>query len=89
MDRKDIFNLINDERARQEELHPLHIVKHTDSEEVATIQTLINTTEFLAVLGEEVGEVCKAIQGEGSLKAELVQVASVCIRWLETMKDPK
>jgi hypothetical protein len=49
------------------------------------LQKYILTNEFLAVLTEEFGEVGKALQGEGSLTDELIQVASVCVRWLETM----
>jgi len=42
---------------------------------------------MLAILVEEIGEVARALQGEGSLEEELIQVASVCVRWLE-IKDP-
>ena len=41
---------------------------------------------MLAVLIEEVGEVGKALQGEGYLEEELIQIASVCCRWLENLK---
>ena len=43
-------------------------------------------TDMLAVLIEEIGEIGRALQGEGSLEDELVQVASVCCRWLENLK---
>jgi NTP pyrophosphatase (non-canonical NTP hydrolase) len=36
---------------------------------------------------EEVGEVGKAMQGDGDLQEELIQVAAVCVRWLE-LKNP-
>ena len=41
----------------------------------------------LPVLGEEFGEVCKAIfeSDEGELREELVHVAAVCVRWLEEL----
>lgn len=87
MQREKIFELIVEERARQDKLHPLPKIKPTDSEEVKTFNTIINTTELLAVLVEEVGEVAQAIQGEGSLQDELIQVASVCVRWLEILRD--
>lgn len=32
---------------------------------------------------EEIGEVAKALQGDGDLKEELVHSAAVCVRWLE------
>ena len=38
------------------------------------------------VLTEEFLEVIRALQGEGSLKEELVHTASVCVRWLENLK---
>ena len=41
----------------------------------------------LTILVEEVGEVARALQGEGSLEDELVQVAAVCVRWLEAIID--
>jgi NTP pyrophosphatase (non-canonical NTP hydrolase) len=47
---------------------------------------MLVSAEFLAVLIEEVGEVGKALQGDGDLKEELIQVASVVVRWLENMK---
>jgi NTP pyrophosphatase (non-canonical NTP hydrolase) len=40
-------------------------------------------TNRLAILVEEVGEIAQALQGEGSLEEELVQLAAVCVRWLE------
>jgi NTP pyrophosphatase (non-canonical NTP hydrolase) len=40
-------------------------------------------TDRLAVLVEEVGEIAAAIQGDGDLAEELVQLAAVCVRWLE------
>lgn len=68
MDRKEIFRLIEEERLRQEIIHPF---KH-ESE-----------LYFLAVLMEEVGEVSKALQEGTNVVEELIQVASVCTRWLE------
>jgi NTP pyrophosphatase (non-canonical NTP hydrolase) len=42
-------------------------------------------TDKLAILIEEVGEIASAMQGDGDLEEELVQLASVCVRWLETL----
>lgn len=42
---------------------------------------------MLAVLVEELGEIGRALQGEGDLDEELIQLAAVCVRWLE-YKDP-
>lgn len=42
-------------------------------------------TNRLAVLVEEVGEIAQALQGEGDLQEELMQLASVCVRWLEEL----
>ena len=50
------------------------------------VTTWIYYNEFLVVLTEEFLEVVRALQGEGSLKEELIQVASVCSRWLENLK---
>ncbi len=40
-------------------------------------------TNKMAVLAEELGEVAAAMQGQGILQDELVQLAAVAIRWLE------
>ena len=42
-------------------------------------------TNRLAILVEEVGEIAQALQGEGDLQEELMQLASVCVRWLEEL----
>ena len=60
--------------------------KKFDSEDVNAVQSMLVCNEFLAVLIEEIGEVGRALQGEGDLKEELIQVASVCVRWIESMK---
>lgn len=83
MDRRDIFRMIEEERERQELLHPMPKKKnHTDSD-INAVTQMILSNEFLSVLVEEVGEVAQALQGEGDLTEELVHVASVCVRWLE------
>jgi hypothetical protein len=87
LERKDIFEAIEKERARQEEIHPLPSVRATNDSEIMAMQKYILTQELLAVLIEEVGEVGSAIQGDGSLEEELIHVAAVCFRWLE-LKDP-
>jgi hypothetical protein len=86
MDREDIFRLIEQERDRQDMLHPQTLRKKSDNEDIEIIANLIDQMEILAVLIEEVGEVGKALQGEGDLKEELVHTASVCVRWLERIK---
>lgn len=78
--------MIEEERARQENLHPKPNVKESESADVKAIAHYLWLTEMLAVLIEEVGEIGKALQGEGELKEELVQVAAVCCRWLENLK---
>lgn len=49
--------------------------------------TLINNGEMLTILVEELGDIARALQGEGNLDEELIQTAATCIRWLE-YKDP-
>jgi hypothetical protein len=86
VDRQEIFRLIEEERERQEKLHPMPTLKKNTGDDLEVMHNFIASTEFLAVLMEEVGEVGKAMQGEGVLKDELVQVAAFCFRWLEYMK---
>jgi NTP pyrophosphatase (non-canonical NTP hydrolase) len=42
-------------------------------------------TNRLAILVEEVGEIAAALQGEGDLEEELIQLAAVCVRWMESL----
>ena len=86
IDRKEIFKAIEQERERQEKLHPQRKLKSHDKE-LILMQTYIQQNELLAVLVEEVGEVGKALQEGTNLSEELIQVASVSVRWLE-LKDP-
>ena len=85
--REEIYKRIDAERDRQERLHPILKLKKDQDDEIKTITTLINNGEMLAVLVEELGEVARALQGEGKLDEELIQMAAVCCRWLE-YKDP-
>jgi NTP pyrophosphatase (non-canonical NTP hydrolase) len=66
-----VFQAILDERSHQDDVHD---------------NAGISTETWLAVLAEEQGEVAKAIlEGdELGLNAELVQVAAVCVAWLES-----
>lgn len=85
--RSDIFEAIIKERERQDVLHPLCKLKKSDDKEVKIMATLINNNEMLAVLVEEIGEIARALQGEGNLEEEMIQAAAVIVRWLE-IKDP-
>lgn len=87
MERESIFKAIEIERERQNELHPLPLLKKTNSADVKALQSLMLQNHFLAVLIEEVGEIGTALQGEGSLEEEIIQVASVCVRWLESFEN--
>lgn len=41
--------------------------------------------DYLAILIEEVGEIGAALQGAGDTQEELIQLAAVCVRWLESI----
>lgn len=43
--------------------------------------------EMLAILIEEVGEIARALQGEGDLTEEIIHAAAVCVRWLEMREE--
>jgi hypothetical protein len=63
--------------------------KKSDSPDVNAVTAMLFHNEMMTVLTEEFLEVIRALQGEGRLDEELLQVASVCIRWLENMtKEP-
>lgn len=42
-------------------------------------------TNKLAILVEEIGEIGAALQGDGDLEEELIQLAAVAVRWLESL----
>lgn len=85
---EDIFNEIRLERMRQETLAEAGSIPHTCSSD------LCSDLYSLSVLAEEMGEVAKEVQrtlpGENpELLIELVQVAAVCVAWLEKLKREK
>ena len=71
MNKETILEWILVERNRQDVIHPFFPSKDF---------------EKLSILLEEVGEVAKALneKDEENLKEELIQVAAVCMRWLES-----
>jgi NTP pyrophosphatase (non-canonical NTP hydrolase) len=71
-----IFDLIKAERARQEE-------KHGEGNRGSS------NFRYLTITTEELGEVAKALlDGESTERIieELVQVAAVCVQWIEKLK---
>lgn len=74
-----ILNQIRFERERQDALAE---DGRWSGDRIATI----NDQHRLVVLVEEVGEVARAVQGEGELREELVQVAAVAVAWLEALE---
>jgi len=82
MDRRDIFDHIDTERERQ-------VAKHGDQ---AISSPLIDDGTRLIILGEEFGEVCRAMTYDNgsreNLIEELLQTAAVCIGWLESIEPP-
>lgn len=62
--------LITRERDRQDEKWGTHFHHHLGE-------------KWAVILGEEYGEVCAALQGDGNLKEELSHVAAVATSWLE------
>lgn len=84
----DIFVIIHNERERQQGL--LRAGKFS----FTCASTVADPKRKLAVLMEEVGEVAKAMlerdekkrAGNGELCTELIQVAAVCVAWLESLE---
>lgn len=80
------FQSIRDERARQHRLKVAGKFKHLLTDE--------GMGDFgrLKVLGEEFGEVCRALQDEpDNLRNELVDLAAVATAWIQWLdrSDPK
>jgi NTP pyrophosphatase (non-canonical NTP hydrolase) len=72
LQRASIYEEINKERAYQNSKHPDFPPQQG---------------ERLAILVEEVGEIAKGIQDKdlNNLRYELIQVAAVCVRWIEAL----
>jgi nucleosome binding factor SPN SPT16 subunit len=73
----DVLSEIKSERYRQ--YHSLE--KKGIPTDCADPQT--SNGDRLSVLGEEFGEVCKAINEGGDIYNELIQVAAVSVAWAE------
>lgn len=86
IERKEVFEAIELERERQEQLHPMPTRKSCEDADVNAVTAMLYHNEMIAVLTEEFLEVVRALQGEGNLQEELVHTASVCVRWLENLK---
>ena len=83
MTQDEILTAIQDERDRQAQLwNREHDWGYGD----CSSRNLPNITKA-AVLGEEVGEVQRAVldRDNDALRRELVQVAAVAVAWLESM----
>lgn len=83
-----IFQDVNDERHRQEELKEAGRFKFSCADKEMT-----DSEKFL-VLSEEVGEVARALLNDHllasdskrrELRAELIQIAAVCVAWVECL----
>lgn len=87
--RPSVMQMILLERQRQEDLKRMGKFEYTCAD-----RELFDSAK-LAILVEEVGEVAKALNEDGvdpsyskALRDELVQVATVCAAWLESMGIP-
>ena len=80
MSRVSIMALVFDERTRQEALKSAGKFKHTCADDIPRADKAI-------ILGEEYGEVCRAIceNDTANLHDELVQVMAICLAWLESL----
>jgi len=85
MIRKDIAQLIADERKRQAQKWGCH--HNWGYGDCSSHQ--VNRIVKSAVLQEECGEVARAVleQNDQALKMELIQVAAVAVAWLETWRE--
>lgn len=87
MKREDIYQAIDNERARQDAKFPGQWGGFADRLRFGLVQDYARSAAFecSAILGEEAGEVAKAVleRDDQGLECELVQVAAVCVAWLE------
>ena len=83
---QSIFNVlmeIRKERLRQEDLKAAGKFKNTCADPGATNR--------LEILGEEFGEVCRALceDDQANLREELIQVAAVALAWVQGLDAEK
>ena len=62
----------------------LHRIKQ-ERKRQDTLHPNNNIEDYFPILSEEFLEVAMAMQGEGDLTEELIQVAAVCVRWIEEL----
>jgi hypothetical protein len=60
--------------------------KKCEDADLNAVTAMLYHNEMVVVLTEEFLEVVRALQGEGDLQEELIQTASVIVRWLENFK---
>lgn len=85
MDRNRVYRMIDEERARQAaKWREPHAWGQGDCS-----SGNVAPTAKAAVLSEECGEVSRAVldRDKAGLRLELVQVAAVCVAWLEGMGE--
>lgn len=87
MIRSDIYQAIDNERARQDAKFPGQWAGFGDEFAIVSLphRRQAALLECAAILAEEAGEVAKAVleRDDRGLEFELVQVAAVCVAWLE------
>jgi hypothetical protein len=83
MKRGDVYTHIDDERFRQQALWGR---EHLWGKGDCSSHDVPDTVKAI-VLGEECGEVARAVleRDDDALIRELVQVAAVCVAWLEAL----
>lgn len=60
--------------------------RKSNDADIDAVTNMLVLNEMIVVLTEEFLEVVRALQGEGDVKEELIQTASVCIRILEMLE---
>lgn len=85
MTRREVFDLITDERSRQQKKWNCQHSWGIGDCSSPAVEPIVKTT----VLGEEFGEVCRAVldKKDLDLRTELVQLAAVAVAWLEGMES--
>lgn len=86
MNRSEIYEAIDNERARQDAKFPGQWGGFATAFAVFDEPTArCSAFECAAILAEEAGEVARAVidRDRQGLEHELVQVAAVCVAWLE------
>lgn len=84
----EIYQAINKAVDIYQPLINLNSNYENESPDILIMKKYFFLNEMLATLLTDIGNIGKAMQGEEELNKHLINVAAVCVKWLEENKKP-